>query len=74
MTFLRLLSPEAMVMEDLGTSKRFAKKSMQASLAFPLTGGDVKDNFRASPSSPVIAFFFARGWTLTTNVTPVGAS
>jgi len=43
---------------------------MQASLARPSVGGDVRDSLSASPSSPVMAFFFARGWTLTANVTP----
>jgi len=61
-------------MEDRGTSKRFAKNSMQASFARPWIGGAVKANLRASPSSPVIAFFLALGWTLTANVAPVGVS
>ncbi len=59
-----------MVTEDRGTFKSFAKNSMQASLARPSTGGEVRESFQASPSSPVIAFFLARGWTLTANVTP----
>jgi hypothetical protein len=70
MTFLRLLWPEAIVTEDRGTFKSFAKKSMQASLALPSTGGAVKDNFSASATTPATAFFLARGCTLTANVTP----
>jgi len=70
MIFARLLSPEAMVTEDRGSFKSFAKNSMQASLARPSTGGAVRLTLRASPTSPVTAFFFARGWTLTANVTP----
>ena len=61
MTLFRLLWPEAMVTEDRGTFKSFAKNSMQASLARPSTGGVVSETFRASPSSPVMAFFLARG-------------
>src|SRR5208282_4300897 len=52
--------------------KSFAKKSMQASLALPSTGGAVRDSFSARPTSPVMAFFFARGWTLTAKVVPLG--
>ena len=37
---------------------------MQASLARPSTGGAVSEIFKASPTLPVIAFFFARGCTL----------
>jgi len=73
-TFWRLLWPEAMVTEERGTFKSFAKNSTQASLARPSTGGEVRESFSASPSSPVTAFFFARGWTLTANVTPPPAS
>src|ERR1700730_4257598 len=69
-TFSRLLGPEAMVTEQCGTFKRFTKNSMQASLARPSTGGEVRETLSASPSSPVIAFLFARGRTLTANVTP----
>src|SRR5580692_1227275 len=69
-TFWRLVWPEAMVTEERGTFKRFAKNSMQASLARPSTGGEVKESLRAVPSSPVMAFFLARGWTFTANVTP----
>jgi len=65
-TFLRLRSPDAMVTEDGATFKKLAKNSMQASLARPSTGGAVKDSLSASPRSPVMAFVFARGWTLTT--------
>src|SRR5216684_1176172 len=72
--FLRLLSPDAMVTEARGTFKRFAKNSMQASLARPSLGGAVKETLRASPTSPVIAFFFARGWSLMAKLTPVEVS
>ena len=65
MTLFRLVSPDAMVTEERGTSKRFAKNSMQASLARPSTGGAVKASFSASPIVPVMAFFLARGCTLT---------
>jgi hypothetical protein len=71
-TFRRLLSPDAMVTDERGTSKKFAKNSMQASFARPSIGGAVKDNLRASPISPVMAFFLARGWTFTAKVTPAG--
>src|SRR5712692_37010 len=72
--FFRLVSPDAMVTEERGAFKRFAKNSMQASFARPSTGGAVRDSFRASPSSPVMAFFLARGWTLTAKVTPAAVS
>jgi hypothetical protein len=74
MTFLRLFSPELMVTEERGTFKKSAKNSMQASLARPSTGGAVKDSFSASPISPVMAFFLARGWTLIANVALEGVS
>ncbi len=61
-----------MVTEERGTFKRFARNSMQAALALPSTGGAVKDSFSAPPSSPVMAFFRARGWSLTAKVTPAG--
>jgi len=70
MTLFLLLWPEAMVTEDCGTFKSLAKNAMQASLARPSSGGAVRATFRASPSSPVIAFFLARGWTLTAKLTP----
>jgi hypothetical protein len=59
-----------MVTEERGTSKIFAKNAMQASFARPSTGGAVKANFNASPNSPVIAFFLARGCILTAKVVP----
>src|SRR5579863_4539439 len=74
MTLLRLVWPDAMVTEDRGTFKSFAKNSMHASLARPSTGGVVKETFRASPSSPVMAFFFARGRTRTEKETPSDVS
>jgi hypothetical protein len=46
---LRLLWPAAIVTEERGTFKSFAKKSMQASLALPSTGGTVRDSFSADP-------------------------
>src|SRR5580704_4804619 len=64
-TFWRLVWPEAMVTEERGSFKRFAKNSMQASVARPSTGGEVRETFSVSPSSPVMAFFLERGWTLT---------
>jgi len=67
-TFCRLLSPEAMVTEEGGTFKSFAKNLTQAVLALPPIGGAVSDTFSAAPISPVTAFFFARGCTLTANV------
>src|ERR1700747_1298268 len=60
-TLFRLASPAAIVMEERGTFKSFAKKSMQAALALPSTGGAVRDSFTASPTVPVMAFLFARG-------------
>src|SRR5579864_2133751 len=74
MTLFRLVSPDAMVMEERGTSKRFAKNSIQASFARPSTGGAVKANFIASPTSPIMAFLLARGWTLTAKLTPAAVS
>ena len=54
------LSPAAMVTDERGTFKSMAKKSTQASLAFPSTGGAARATFSASPISPVRAFFRAR--------------
>src|SRR3954468_21372462 len=71
MTLFRLVWPDAMVTEDRGTFKSFAKKSMQASLARPSTGGVVSESFSASPSSPVMAFVLARGCTFTANEIPL---
>ena len=42
-----------MVTEERGTSKRFAKKSMHASLARPSTGGAVSATFIASPPADI---------------------
>jgi hypothetical protein len=70
MTLFLLVWPEAMVTEDRGTFKSLAKNLMQASLARPSTGGVVSETFRVSPSSPVMAFFLARGWTLMEKLTP----
>src|SRR5207249_8011655 len=61
MTFLRLVWPDAMVTEERGTFKRFARNSIQARLARPSDAGAVSDSLSASPSSPVKVFFFARG-------------
>jgi hypothetical protein len=72
MTLFLLVWPEAMVTEDRGTFKSLAKNLMQASLARPSTGGVVSETFRVSPSSPVMAFFLARGWTLMEKLTLVG--
>ena len=69
-TFLGLDWPDAMVTDERGTFKRFAKNSIQASLARPSMGGAVNVSFSASPSSPVMAFFLPRGWTLTVKTTP----
>jgi hypothetical protein len=60
-TFLRLLWPEAMVTEERGTFKSFAKNVIQASFALPSIGGEVRETFSVPSSSPVIAFFLARG-------------
>src|SRR2546427_10846135 len=73
-TFLRLVWPDAMVTDERGTFKRFAKNSMQASLARPSTGGAIRESFRASPSSPEMAFFLAWGWILTAKLAPAGMS
>jgi hypothetical protein len=74
MTLLRLLWPAAMVIEERGTSKSFAKNCTQASLARPSIGGAVSATLRAPPTSPVMAFFFARELTLTAKVAPLGVS
>src|ERR1700722_17408667 len=73
-TLFRLVSPDAIVMEERGTSKRFAKNSMQAPFARPSVGGAVKASFIALPTSPIRAFFLARGFTLTAKVAPAGVS
>jgi len=57
-------------MEDRGRFKSSARNAMQASLARPSMGGAMSEIFSASPNSPVIAFFFARGWMRTAKVTP----
>src|SRR6202521_3774763 len=71
-TLFRLVWPAAIVTEERGRFKSFAKNSMPAALALPSTGGAVRASFSASPTSPVMAFFFARGWTLTAKVAPLG--
>ena len=63
-----------MVTDERGTFKNSAKKAMQASLARPSMGGAVSASFSASPTSPVMAFFLARGCTLTWKVAPDGVS
>jgi len=73
-TLFRLLWPDAMVTEERGTFKSLAKNSMQAALALPSTGGAVSATLRASPTSPVRAFFLERGWTLTAKVAPLDVS
>src|SRR6266850_6553855 len=52
MTFLRLVWPDAMVTEEGGTFKRFARNSIQARLARPSDAGAVSDSLSASPTSP----------------------
>src|ERR1700678_206440 len=69
-TLLRLLWPAAILMEDRGTFKIFARNSTQASFALLSIGGAVRETLSASPAVPVMAFFFARGCTFTANVTP----
>ena len=61
-TLFRLLWPAAIVTDERGTFKSFAKKSMQASFALPSTGGAVNETLSASPTLPFTAFFLARGW------------
>src|SRR5271156_6738760 len=73
-TLFRLVWPAAIVTEERGSFKSFAKNSMQAWLALPSIGGAVRESFSASPTSPVMAFFFARGWTLTAKIVPAGDS
>jgi len=74
MTLFRLVWPDAMVTEDRGTFKSLAKNSMQASFALPSTGGAVSASLSASPISPLMASFLARGWTLTAKVAPADDS
>src|SRR5579859_3356820 len=69
-TLRRLVAPLAMVTEERGTFKSFAKNSMQASLARPSTGGALSASLSASPSSPVTASCLERGWTFTAKVMP----
>ena len=64
-TFSRLRSPLAMVTEERGTFKDLEKYSTQARLAAPSTGGAVSASLSAPPTSPVMEFFLARGWTFT---------
>src|SRR6185369_13890982 len=73
-TLLRLFLPAAIVIEERWTFKSFAKNSMQASLARPSRGGAVSATFSESPISPVIASFFARGWTLMAKTAPSAVS
>jgi hypothetical protein len=73
-TLFRLVNPAAILTDALGTFKSPAKNSTHASFAFPSTGGAVRETFNASPTSPVIAFFLARGCTRTANVTPSACS
>ena len=73
-TLLRLLCPAAIVTDERGTFKSSAKNATHASFARPSIGGAVSATFSASPTSPTMAFFFARGCTLTDKVAPVGVS
>jgi hypothetical protein len=59
-TLLRLVWPEAMVTEERGTFKSLARNSMQAWLARPSMGGELREILSALLTSPVIAFFLAR--------------
>ncbi|HUR36170.1 MAG TPA: hypothetical protein VM009_00025, partial [Terriglobales bacterium] len=43
----------------------------EASLARPSKGGEVSDSLSASLTMPVMAFFFARGCTLTAKEIPL---
>jgi len=61
-------------MEERGTAKRLARNSMQASFARPSTGGAVTANLSAPPTTPVIAFCFARGCNLIAKTAPPGVS
>ena len=69
-TLFRLLSPDAILTEDRGTFKSFAKNSTHASFARPSTGGVVSESLIASPTSPVMPSFCARGCTFTAKLTP----
>src|SRR6266481_4907488 len=69
-TLFRLVWPAAIVTDERGTFKSFVKNSMQASLALLSTGGAVIASLKGLPTCPVIASFFARGWTLTAKLTP----
>ena len=70
----RLVWPAAIITADRGTRRSSERKTTHAAFAFPSTGGAAKATFSASPTSPRIAFFFARGWTLIANVTPAAVS
>jgi len=74
MILFRLFWPAAILIEDRGTFKTFAKNSIQASFARPSKAGAVSDTFSTSPTSPVMPFFFARGWTLTAKLAPSAMS
>src|SRR5881227_3719881 len=74
MTLFRLLSPETIETDERGIVNNSARNSIQASLARPSTGGEVKAILRASPTSPSTEFRRARGWTRTAKVTPAGVS
>ena len=47
--FLREESPAVILTADFETDNFSAKKAQSAALAFPSTGGDVRDILRASP-------------------------
>ena len=64
MTFWRLAWPEAMVTEDRGTIKSFAKNSMQAWLARPSTGGEVRESLSASAEFAGYGIFLGAGMDL----------
>src|SRR5258708_31506310 len=72
--FRRLVAPLVMVTDERGIWKKSAKNSTTAWLALPSTGGAVSASFSASPTAPVIAFFLARGCTLTAKLTPSARS
>src|SRR6476646_8281156 len=70
----RLVSPLAMVTEERGIANKSAKNSITAWLALPSTGGAVSASLSASPTTPVIAFLRARGWTFTEMPIPLAVS
>jgi len=71
-SLVRLVWPDRMSRQDLGTSRHFAKNVTHILLAALSTGAAVSLIFSFSPWIPVIEFFDDRGWTWTVKIRPWG--